>query len=457
MLFDDRRISEIRPQEITDLIDNPRGEDLWLEFKQEPYKLFRNRDQNGMKQKSEMLKDVASIANAEGGYIIIGIVEDNKIAKEFLNVEDADDFCKSITDLCLQHIDPRIPFLEVEPFKVDWKGNQYTIIIIHIPPSSMRPHFVKWDESAILVRRYGDRKREMLISELVDMLSSRYYPANLDTINSRLDTMQNILMELAGITQENKRNSMSVSENALEQRSVGDLIHLMKLRFQKSFPNIPYYRIFAVPENLNPDLMPLSLKQSNISSILRDPPNIRKNGFGFRGVNSTFSIFEGWSDENDVIQQKLILLRNGFIELRKPLLSEYFQWHKRQVLPDTEEPWLYPYTVCEYPVSFLRLVKSIYSELDIDCKIHIQQEYWHIDEFILVAGHPGSLAFGIFTEDRHKYSSIEPDQPAFIKKTVEPDFIPDQLAYELIRYIYSCFGFDESLIPLFDENHNFTP
>jgi len=58
---------------------------------------------------------------------------------------------------------------------------------------------------------------------------------------------------------------------------------------------------------------------------------------------------------------------------------------------------------------------------------------------------------------QHKYNPAETDQPAIIKKTIEPDFDPDQVAYDLVRYVYSCFGLNESSIPLFDENHNFTP
>jgi len=291
------------------------------------------------------------------------------------------------------------------------------------------------------------------------MLSSRYYPANLDTINSRLDVMHNMLMEIAEVTRESKRDSMSVTENALEQNTIDDIIHLMKLRFQRNFPNIPYYRIIAVPENFDSDLIPQPLKQSNIPNILRNPPNIRKDGFGFQGVYKISSTPEGWVGESYDSQPKIILLQNGFIEQKEPLLNEHFQWRKDQVMrfANTKKPWLYPYAVCEYPVSFLRLIKSIYSEIGINYKIHIRQEYWHIDDFILVSGHPGGPFFGSSANNQYKYHPLEPDQTAVAKRVVEPDFNPDQVAYDLIKNIYSNFGIDESSIPLFDENHNFTP
>ncbi len=458
MLFDNRRISEIKPEEIVELVEKEIGEDLWLEFKQEPYRLLKNSNgKDREEQITELCKDVASIANVEGGYIIIGIKEENKIAKGFIDVENAVDFCKSITDICHQYIGEPIPYLEVSPCEVTWNSNQYNTIIIHIPPSSRRPHFVKRNDSAILVRRRGDQKKEMPVSELVDILSSRY--SSFDTISSKLDAMHNIMTKIAGITQENKRISMSGTEDALEQESVRDLLHLMKLRFQKNYSDVPYYRIIAVPEKLDPDLF--SAKQNDIIRIVSDPPRpyIRKEGFGFLGIPREISYTsEGWIGKG-VSQQEIILLRNGFIELRCPLLSEFFQWWKGNVMPfaATNEPWLYPYAVCEYPVSFLRLIKSMYSEINANCKIYIQQEYLHIDEFTLVSGHPGNPFFGVSMSSQHKYNPAETDQPAIIKKTIEPDFDPDQVAYDLVRYVYSCFGLNESSIPLFDENHNFTP
>ena len=105
MWFDNRLISEIKFEEIVDLVEKEIGEDQWLEFKQEPYRLLKNSNSKDREEQvTELCKDVASIANAEGGYIIIGIKEENKIARGFINVENAIDFCKSITDLCHQYI-----------------------------------------------------------------------------------------------------------------------------------------------------------------------------------------------------------------------------------------------------------------------------------------------------------------------------------------------------------------
>jgi len=54
MLFDNRRISEIKPEEIVELVEKEIGEDLWLEFKQEPYRLLKN--SNGKDREEQIIE-----------------------------------------------------------------------------------------------------------------------------------------------------------------------------------------------------------------------------------------------------------------------------------------------------------------------------------------------------------------------------------------------------------------
>ena len=43
------------------------------------------------------------------------------------------------------------------------------------------------------------------------------------------------------------------------------------------------------------------------------------------------------------------------------------------------------------------------------------------------------------------------------QQTIEPEFVPDRAAYNLVKEVYASFGLTEDLIPLFDTNHNFIP
>ncbi len=154
MMFDGRKISEIKPQELKNLIRN-QEENLWLDLKQQDYHQDP-KDKDKEKRKREICKDVTAMANAEGGYIIIGISETNKLAQDFFPIDEAAKLAQSINDICLKHIDPRIPNLEVEPYPLKWKNKDIELVIIHIPPSVRRPHSFIWKNSTNFVRRYRD-------------------------------------------------------------------------------------------------------------------------------------------------------------------------------------------------------------------------------------------------------------------------------------------------------------
>ena len=172
MIFDNRRISEITSQELIGLIGN-QEENLWIDFKQQDY----HRDSNDHeKHKREICKDVTAMANAEGGYILIGVREENKIAQDFFTVDDASNVARSINDICLQNVNPRIPNFEVEPYYLKWKNRGIELVIIHIPPSEMHPHSFTWKGTTNFVKRYNDVTREFPISELVQDLLVRYQP-----------------------------------------------------------------------------------------------------------------------------------------------------------------------------------------------------------------------------------------------------------------------------------------
>ena len=448
MIFDNcrRRISEITDQELIDLIGN-QEEDQWIDFKQQDYHRDPT-DQEGYKR--EICKDVTAMANAEGGYILIGVQEKNGIAKGFFSVQDPDKIERSISYVCLRYIDPRIPNLEIKRRSFEWNGRNITLVIIHIPPSDLRPHSFVWQDLTHFVKRYDDHTREYPMSELEVAFSVRHYPPIIGQINDRLDT---ILRN----TRQSRRSSLSPQEDALEQQEVGDLLHLMKLRFENAISDEPYYRILAVPTTLNPDAV--STQEQEIHTILQNPPNVRRTGFGFTGVKRIRSSTEGimgldvW-DPQDVGNYEVVILKNGFLELRSPLSSTRFQWFKEESGISADSNWLYPYAVCEYPVTFMRLVQAIYSAVGIDSRIIVQQEYRNISGFLLVGRHPSAPLFSRIEEFQNVYTQSD---AIGTQQTIEPEFVPDWVAYDLVKEIYAYFGLSEDLIPLFDANHHFVP
>ena len=440
MIFDNKPISEITEQELKDLIGN-QEENLWLDFKKHDYP---QDPKDPDKRRREICKDVTAMANAAGGYILIGVDEKNKVAQDFSAVSDAAKVAQSIKSICLQYIDPPIPNLEVEryPHSLQWKKANIELVIIHIPPSERKPHGFRSRGTINFVKRDGDATREYPITELIQDLLVSYRPPIMSQIESQLAS---ILRD----TRRERRNSISPQDDALDVDEDSELIRIMKLRFNKAISDQPYYRIFAAPKALNPDAVDTG--SENIRNILQNPPNIRRAGFGVTGILERDMVRspEGINGSN-MGSGEIFLLKNGFLEVRCPLLDTYFQWMRAESRIST--PWIYPYVVCEFPVSFLKLVRAVYEVSDIDSSIIIQQEYHNLRGFMLPKGHPANIGFAAFQDQRNVYKHLH---SIVSKQTVEPNFNPDSVAYALVKDVYDHFGLDERSVPFFDENGNF--
>ena len=448
MIFDNRRISEITPQELIGLIGS-REEDQWIDFKQQDY----HRDPNNLeKHKREICKDITAMANAEGGYILIGVREENKVAQDFFTVDDAANVAQSIIGVCLQNIDPRIPNLEVEPYSLRRKNRNIDLVVIHIPPSEMRPHSFIWKGTTNFVKRYNDVTREFPISELIQDLLARYQPPFMDSIIGQIGQIDSQLTSILRGTRRERMNAISPQDNPLDVDEYRELARIMELRFHETISDQPYYRILAVPEQLDPDTV--NTQSENIRNILQNPPNIRARGFGVKGMmeRGIDRSSEGIAGRNTT-GGEIISLKNGFLEVRCPLTAQFLRGRGTQQFGiPTSIVWLYPHVVCEFPMSFLRLVKSIYNISGIDSTVLIKQEYHNLMGFRLPRGAPTDLGFGLYLDEEDEYNS---SSPLVSEQTVDPNFIPDHVAYELVKEVYDYFGLDERWIPDFDENGNF--
>ena len=211
----------------------------------------------------------------------------------------------------------------------------------------------------------------------------------------------------------------------------------------------PYYRILAEPTTH----ILIRTEDSIIHKILQNPENVRRTGFGFIGVKKIQFSPEGITGA-DAWGYEVKLSRHGSLELTTPLSNTQFQWYKQESGIPPGSNWLYPYGVCEYPVTFMRLVKEIYQTAGITSKIHVRQEYHNLNGFLLVGRHPLNPLFGKLDHEQSVYSSFD---PIVSQLTVDPCFAPDKVAYDLVKPVYTSFELSEDLIPLFDENHNFTP
>ena len=128
------------------LVDNEVQEGKSIEFKRELYRLDSATDK--VKQHEELLKDVSSFANAEGGDLLIGVDAENGIAKSVcgFNCPNPDGLKLQINELVQTWVEPR---LTCAIHSVKTEDNKW-VLIIRLQRSLLAPHRVVYQ------RRFGD-------------------------------------------------------------------------------------------------------------------------------------------------------------------------------------------------------------------------------------------------------------------------------------------------------------
>lgn len=128
-------------------------------------------DQDGWKL--SILKDIASMANASGGYLVIGMAEDRDADDgtpgELVGITDGDNWAGRIKDVYLDSIAPRIVGLDINAVRhEDPGGSQRHTLVIHVPPSGNKPHMIAHRGRQLFYKRHGRTNKRMDIEEIRD-------------------------------------------------------------------------------------------------------------------------------------------------------------------------------------------------------------------------------------------------------------------------------------------------
>lgn len=128
-----KKLNDIGVGDISDLINNAISEGKTIDYKQ-------NYNLSSEKEKGEFLADISSFANASGGDLIFGIIEEKGVAKSIKGVliNDIDQEKLKIESIVRDGIDHRV-LIEIKYFKIDEARH---ILIIRTPKSWFAPHRV---------------------------------------------------------------------------------------------------------------------------------------------------------------------------------------------------------------------------------------------------------------------------------------------------------------------------
>ncbi len=156
----EKDIERITEEDLQALIDNSVSECKRKEYKQ-------SLPSNAASDKKEFLADVSSFANASGGDLILGIVEDKATGTpkslEGLVIENIDREILRLDDMIRNGIEPRILGLLIQPVTL---SNSKVAMIIRIPKSWVSPHRVSYEGHHKFYSRSSNGKYPLDVSEL---------------------------------------------------------------------------------------------------------------------------------------------------------------------------------------------------------------------------------------------------------------------------------------------------
>ncbi len=270
MVFRGKRLSEITEQDLQKLIDDQVQERDTIEYKSAMY-------DHSDEDKREMLKDITSMANHRGGYLIIGIEEDKEgIPLELVGI-DTGNHVERIMDSCLDNVDKRIIGLEVEDVPL---SNGKVGVIVCIPESMNAPHMITFKGLNQFWKRHGRQKERMTVDEIGEAFEKR-------------------------LTNLNRLERFLFSRKAEILESIGDK---------------PYMVISSSPAYLRDEVI-FDVRDENLRATISNPPAFRGN-LGSINCGQPYPTINGlradnrdpyWESE-PVGGDYLEVFRNGYIE-----------------------------------------------------------------------------------------------------------------------------------------------
>ncbi|MDW8022595.1 MAG: ATP-binding protein [Nitrososphaerota archaeon] len=151
-------IKQIAEEDLQALINNSVSEGKTIEYKQS---LPSNSDSD----KKDFLAEVSSFANASGGDLIFGIIEENGVPKklEGVSIENVDQEIRRLDSIIRDGIEPRIPSVTIQPVNL---SNGKVALVIRIRKSWISPHRVTFKGHDKFYSRSSNGKYPLDVTEL---------------------------------------------------------------------------------------------------------------------------------------------------------------------------------------------------------------------------------------------------------------------------------------------------
>lgn len=434
-------LSQLAARDFASLIGLP--ESVWLDAKETPYML------DTPKQKLELAKDVSSLANAEGGIIVIGFDTERKpeTAGEYisevcpfpLSLVDPDRYMKILAAL----IYPPPHEVRIQTFEngiADGKG--IAAIVVEAMPAG-RPYVVgsMLDETGQALGAYFgffERKRDVIppvsIARIQQQLSAGL---QWSSINDRLSAIEGRLasweepptaVKLTGITKDERDRRLKEARVAAGMDE-GALIYLMaSAESGCDFPTL------------------FKSHTERVVRLIEDPPQLRQGGF------------EIWADkESQIVEgrfRRSMFAKSRLIELWKDGLfiflaegdADFLGWSTGTTV---DQPLrIRNFVLAEAVLHFCWLIKLVFDEAQPKpAVIRLEVGFDNLDRAAgraILSGTADRNGITAFPWNQ-KTAPASPFEVSVLAKLDEYD--AELKAFLLLEQIYHRFGFNSESVP----------
>jgi hypothetical protein len=442
----------LKIEEVNDILKNGTFDDLlgtvedeYLECKAAPYSLKEEH------QKQELAKDVAALANAEGGVILLGVR----------------------TERDPSHFGDEVREIRVFPEPLI-NTNQYDDILVSWIYPALQGVTVKWVPSAangekgigvIYIPNQSPSKKPFLLTRMIDDKEKRIEVVFGYVQRKRASARHLSVQELHAALRDGFRNAdldakivgihESINQLRLEVKPGGKRVEeatavkLANTRVDEaqaaaSLHDKPVYFLAAAPTT-NAEITSIFQAQSEVVQHLNTPPEIRRGGFDL-DVGATSRIIRGELRRAVNPGKLLELWRDGTLIFVADGGYDFLCWGRYAKTGSRLR--INPIVLIESTYLFVTLGKTVFRNATPPTE---GIQFWLGFGNMCIDTKPSYLIPGPVGSFGWEFGSGSHDAPAcsqtFTIKWPKKELAPGEIAYLLVREVYRWFGFEDHHIP----------
>lgn len=416
-------------------------ENVWFDCKAQPYQVQHDAG------KRELVKDVSSFLNIQGGIILIGIKTKTSTTHFGDEVEEIHPFVQGLVNTSqYENIIRAWIYPEAEGIKVEWVSTKDDatkgIVLITIPSQkeSIKPFLIvktldgtKQVETIFgYVERKSDTSKPLAVIDLQRALRSGFNYEN--QLKEKLDGMETLLRQT---TEQNHTDSGKKTNTEKIEARITKILEHGEMNKKRSI-------ILSAYPNQPGELKTIFLTiDKSIRKHLENPPTLRHAGWSLETLDQA-RIMRGEMIRVANGDRKTIdLYRDGSLVFAGLADHKFLAWgnspEKQKINAVAIVEIIYSF------VNFYRLVLDDLKELPKKVSIRIDFRNMHLDGIknYLVPYQLGRYA-QMFEDDAKE----APDNNGILVKTFSvQDYDIGAIAFKILKEVYLWFGLEEDKIP----------